>query len=81
MPAIIIGADRRCPAACAHSLAAASAGQVVRFACVRGYDLSQDGQRFLMVKLGQTKPTPVTEMILVLNWFEELRRLVPTEKK
>jgi Tol biopolymer transport system component len=48
---------------------------------IRGYDLSQDGQRFLMVKFGQRKPTPVTEMILVQNWFEELRQKVPTLKK
>jgi hypothetical protein len=34
-----------------------------------------------MVKDGERKPQPVTEMILVQNWFEELKRLVPTEKK
>jgi hypothetical protein len=34
-----------------------------------------------MVKEGQRKPTPVTEMILIQNWFEELKRLVPTGKK
>jgi hypothetical protein len=43
----------------------------------RGWDISLDGQRFLMVKSEETKPQPVTEMILVLNWFEELKRLVP----
>ncbi|OGD27095.1 MAG: hypothetical protein A2028_02050 [Candidatus Aminicenantes bacterium RBG_19FT_COMBO_59_29] len=48
---------------------------------IRCYDLSLDGQRFLMVKEEQRKPTPVTEMILVQNWFEELKRLVPTGKK
>ena len=46
---------------------------------VRGYDLSLDGQRFLMVKLEQRKPSPVTEMILVQNWFEELKRLAPAK--
>ena len=45
---------------------------------IRGYDLSLDGKRFLMVKLEDRKPTPATEMILVQNWFEELKRLVPT---
>jgi hypothetical protein len=34
-----------------------------------------------MVKLKQRKPTPVTEMILVENWFEELKRLSPSGKK
>jgi serine/threonine-protein kinase len=48
---------------------------------IRSYDLSQDGQRFLMVKLEQRKPTPVTEMILVQNWFEELKRRLPIGKK
>jgi serine/threonine-protein kinase len=43
----------------------------------RGYDLAPDGQRFLMVKLEQRKPTPVTEMIFIENWFEELKRLLP----
>lgn len=46
---------------------------------VRGYDLSLDGQRFLMVKLDQRKPTPATEMTLIQNWFEELKRLGPAK--
>jgi hypothetical protein len=46
---------------------------------IRAYDLSLDSKRFLMVKLEQRKPTPVTEMILVQNWFEELKRLVPAK--
>jgi serine/threonine-protein kinase len=48
---------------------------------IRSYDLSLDGQQFLMVKLEQPKPEPVTELILVQNWFEELKRLVPAGKK
>ncbi len=48
---------------------------------IRNHDLSLDSQRFLMVKHEQRKPTPVTEMILVQNWFEELKRLVPSGKK
>jgi hypothetical protein len=48
---------------------------------IRSYDLSLDSQRFLMMKLEQRTPTPVTEMILVQNWFEELKRLVPAGKK
>jgi len=47
---------------------------------IRTYDLALDGQRFLMVKL-ESKPTPVTEMIFVQNWFEELKRLVPNANK
>jgi WD40 repeat protein len=48
---------------------------------IRSWDISLDGQRFLMVKMEERKPQPVTEMILVQNWFEELKRLCPTGKK
>ena len=52
-----------------------------RFYPIRSWDLSLDGQRFLMVRFEKRKPTPVTEMILVQNWFEDLKRLVPVGKK
>ena len=40
------------------------------------YDISADGQRFLMIKEGAG--TDMEEaFILVQNWFEELKRLVP----
>ena len=48
---------------------------------IRAYDLSLDSQRFLIVKEEQRKPSPATEMILVQNWFEEIKRLVPTGKR
>ena len=38
------------------------------------YDVSRDGQRFLMVK----EEASATQINVVVNWFEELRRLVPT---
>jgi len=41
---------------------------------IRAWDLSLDGQRFLMAKEEERKPQPVIEMILVQNWFEELKR-------
>jgi Tol biopolymer transport system component len=47
---------------------------------IRTWDLSLDGQRFLMVKIEEAKSTPVTEMVLVMNWFEELKRLAPTNR-
>ena len=44
------------------------------------YDVSPDGQRFLMVK--ETEPsTSVTQINVVLNWFEELKQRVPPGKK
>ncbi len=42
---------------------------------VRQYDISPDDGRFLMIK--QDEP----EMVLVQNWFEELKRLVPTDDR
>jgi serine/threonine-protein kinase len=44
---------------------------------VANYDVSPDGQRFLMVKpSGEGQPS--TQINVVLNWFEELKRRVPT---
>jgi serine/threonine-protein kinase len=45
----------------------------------RNWDLWPDGQGFIMVKEEEIKPQPVTEMILIQNWFEELKRLVPAK--
>jgi serine/threonine protein kinase len=47
---------------------------------IRGYDISLDDQRFLMVKTEEREPKPVTELILIQNWFEKLKRLVPPGK-
>jgi hypothetical protein len=41
---------------------------------VANYDVSPDGQRFLMVK----DDSASGRFNLVLNWHEELKRLVPT---
>jgi serine/threonine-protein kinase len=47
----------------------------------RMYDVSADGQRFLMIKEtgGADERPPSARIILVQNWFEELKRLVPTK--
>ena len=44
---------------------------------IASYAVSRDAQRFLMIKPGRSDDTP-THLNLVLNWFEELNRLVPT---
>jgi hypothetical protein len=45
----------------------------------RMYDVSRDGQRFLMTKpvdsAAQSEPPP--QIMVVQNWFEELKRLTP----
>lgn len=40
---------------------------------IRCWDRSADNKRFLMVKLEERTPQPLTEMVLVHNWFEELK--------
>jgi serine/threonine-protein kinase len=44
------------------------------------YDVSPDGQRFLMVKPVEPEQAGPTQINVVLNWTEELKRLVPTGK-
>ncbi|MDA2924547.1 hypothetical protein MYX65_07805 [Acidobacteria bacterium AH-259-L09] len=42
------------------------------------YDVSLDGQRFVMIREDE-QASASTDFVVVLNWFEELKRLVPTE--
>jgi Tol biopolymer transport system component/predicted Ser/Thr protein kinase len=44
------------------------------------YDVSPDGQRFLMIKPDEQEAA-TTQINVVLNWFEELKQKVPTGKK
>jgi hypothetical protein len=41
----------------------------------RSYDVTPDGERFLMTRLPGELPRP--RIVVVLNWFEELRAKVP----
>ncbi len=43
------------------------------------YDVSADGQRFLMVKTAE-QGSAATQINVVLNWFEELKQKVPNGK-
>ena len=50
---------------------------------INPWDISPDGRRFLMIKQGvtsqdeSTEETPRPKIIVVLNWFEELKERVP----
>ena len=44
----------------------------------RYFDVSSDGQRFLMVKQGEQAPTQIS---VVLNWIEDLKRRAPAGKQ
>jgi eukaryotic-like serine/threonine-protein kinase len=50
------------------------------FAAASTYDISPDGKRFLMIKRVEDTPqtNPVT-LVVVQNWFEELKRAVPVK--
>ena len=45
----------------------------------RTYDISPDGTRFLMIKQGGGDDAAPTQVILVQNWLDELKRLVPVD--
>ena len=47
------------------------------------YDVSLDGKRFLAIKnatpTASGEPSAVSPFVVVLNWFDELKRLVPVK--
>ncbi len=47
-------------------------------ALVRGFDVTADGD-FVTMSLSSLSPEPVTRLQVVINWFDELKRLVPTD--
>ena len=48
---------------------------------IANYDVSPDGERFLMLKPSESAEAAPTQINVVLNWFEELKRRVPTGTK
>ena len=49
----------------------------------RGFALAPDGQRFLMMKEQgrHVGSSGTTEVVVILNWVEEVKRLVPTSRR
>ena len=45
------------------------------------YGVSADGQRFLMLKPAEQAGAAPAKIVVVQNWFEELKQKVPTGKK
>ena len=43
------------------------------------FDISPDGERFLMIKEDTDPSSAEAQIIVVENWFEELKRLVPVD--
>ena len=45
----------------------------------RSYDVTADGQRFLLIQADERPPAPITQIAVVQNWKEELKRLMPAK--
>ena len=45
----------------------------------RTYDVSLDGQRFLVIAQAQRTTYGDGQLIVVENWFEDLKQRVPTK--
>lgn len=43
----------------------------------RGYDVTSDGQHFIMMQLRKRPPDVITGITVVQNWIEELKRTTP----
>jgi Tol biopolymer transport system component len=56
------------------------AGRYLANVPARNYDVTPDGTRFLMVQGEGSPPITVTDIVLVQNWTEELKRLMPTTR-
>jgi hypothetical protein len=68
-PALVIGPPRRLFSTKAMPMGSDS---------IRAYDVTPDGQRFLLRRTEPTPPTaPVTHINLIENWFEELKKKAP----
>jgi len=57
------------------------AGSTTRGYDLRSYDVSADGQRFLMLKetAGTSTSAPLPTMTVVINWIEELKSRLPAK--
>jgi eukaryotic-like serine/threonine-protein kinase len=86
-PAPLLGAVMGVPVETGTTFRAGTAKTIVQGNYIaanagRTYDVSPDGQRFLMIKLApeaeaDLNPRPL-QMNVVLNWLEELKQRVPT---
>ncbi len=56
-------------------------GQYESTIYIRSYDVTPDGERFLLIKRDENDPVSrrVTHLNVVLNWFDELKQRVPVE--
>jgi dipeptidyl aminopeptidase/acylaminoacyl peptidase len=58
----------------------ARGGLLLGAAVLTPYAVAQDGQRFYAVRRLRRTSTPVTQVNLILNWFEELKAKAPARR-
>jgi hypothetical protein len=44
----------------------------------RSFDVSADGRRLLIIQ--PSAPSTATQLNVIVNWFDELKRLVPSQE-
>jgi hypothetical protein len=76
MMAMSVSAATGLPIGPAHKL---FSGRFRPAGWLQNYDVTANGQRFLLVRELDPAPEPPTELVLVQNWFEELKARVPAK--
>jgi hypothetical protein len=56
-------------------------GEYAMNAPARAWDVTPDGQRFLLIREDQQATAGIAQMNIVQNWTEELKRLVPSPER
>jgi len=61
-------------------IALSNNGRFLVFSAIKQDPDPEETSSLYLRRLDQREAEPITEMILVQNWFKELKRLVPTKK-
>lgn len=56
-------------------------GEYAMNAPARAWDVTPDGQRFLLMRADEQSPAGIGQMNIVQNWYAELKRLAPSRER
>ena len=76
--AVSIGVQPRLSAGTPKAL---FSGEYAMNAPARAWDVTPDGQRFLLIRADEKSPAGIGQMNIVQNWHEELEQLVPSPER
>ena len=62
--------------ASSQATALMSVGGLIKDRTIQTYDIAPDGQSFVMIL--EKPQSPPTQLNVILNWFEELKKRVPS---